>query len=464
MDRLFLDINQLYSTIIPSKTGGLTVYILAQKINRNEIAKHFSYRDIEQAVKEASELEPGQPRTENILRALLPYFLEHPPHKKYEYMLTDYAGKFVRLITHKLDNPYKKFPLRKTFRRFANFKAEAIHSITEFTSWHELQFHETSRQTILDHLEALKDEVNASIQKLNEILTDDRDNATEIVENFTTIFNQITAKSEEIRDTLLLGATLEQEVEKVVTTLYERIDALGIPQNEEEQKEREERIKEYDEAQRIKDSVIDFFQSIDDRLAMLTSKALYASTQLQSLQNNFRNQSKFRLNVKKLLRFTLEQAQYSKDGMLLPQAFPRKKIPVETFQFVHVPYYESFGTTPNYVITPQQNEEYAQREKAKVLVELNKQENTARLVGKYKILLAEVKELDFTDHFYQILASENDPEIAMNVGFELFQYANSHPEYKLSIRRELPTENMQKEILTWNMKIIQDQKLNRSNS
>lgn len=458
-------INELYDRVIPSRVAGLTVYVLAKKIRQGELAKHFSLRDVEHAIKEATKLDPGgPPRTEPILTGLLSYFLEHPRHKRYEYMLTDYAQKFVRLITNKLDNPYKKFPLRKTFSRFASFKAEGIHSITEFTSWHELQFHETSRQTILDHLEALKDEVNASIQKLNEILNDDSNSATEIVENFTTVFNQITAKSEEIRDTLRLGATLEQEVEKVITTFYEQIDALGIPQNEEEEKERVERIKEYAEAQRIKDSVSDFFQSIDERLALLTSKALYASTQLQSLQNNFRNHSKFRLNIKKFLRFTLEQSQYSKGSIVLPQAFPRKKIPVETFQFIHVPYYESFGTTPNYVITPQQNEEYAQREKVKVLVELNKQESTARLVGKYKALLAEVKVLDFTDHFYQILAAENDPEIAMNVGFELFEHANSHPEYKLSIRRELPTENMQKEILTWNMKIMQDQKLSRSNS
>lgn len=465
LNQLTQDINQLYSTLILSKTEGLTVYVLSQKIDRKEIPQHFAQRDIEQAIKEATELEPGgQPQTEKIIRVLLYYFIEHPLHKRYEYMLTDYAQKFVRLIKHKLDNPYKKFPLRKTFDRFAKFKAEGIHSIIDFRSWHELQFHETSRQTILDHLEALKDDVNSSIQRLNAILKDDSDSAMEMVGSFTTVFNQITAKSDQIKDTLRLGSVLEQEVEKVVTSFYEILDALDIPQNEEEEKEREERKNDYQEAFSIKESVSDFFQSVDDRLDLLTSKTLYASTQLKSLQDNFRNHSQFRINIKKFLRFTLEEAEHSKNGPYLPAAFPLKKIPVETFLFVHVPYYESFGTNPNYVIIPQENEEYAKRENSKVLAELNKQESTAKLVKKYKTLLSEVRELDFTDHFYKILATENDSEIAMNVGFELFQFANSHPEYKIKIRRELSAENMQKEILTWNMKIMQNQKPTPLNS
>ena len=78
--------------------------------------------------------------------------------------------KFIDLIHKKLHSPLKHFPLKKTFQKYADFKASEIETIADFELWYDLQFHNNSKQTIIDHLEALKDVVNSSISRLNDLL------------------------------------------------------------------------------------------------------------------------------------------------------------------------------------------------------------------------------------------------------------------------------------------------------
>lgn len=456
MNQLLKNVNELYKNLILTKEQGMIIFVLHRKVKDKEIPRHFSYRDIERAIREAYANEPGAlPHTERILKVLLHYFIEHPPRQRNKFMLTDYAVKFIELIRDKLDSPYKRFPLRKTFEQYAQFKADSIENINDFRGWYERGFHKATKQTVLDHLDALKDEVNASINELNSILNQDFVKAIEIAERFTTVFNRIGEKTEEIKDTLRLENVLDQEIQVVVDMYYKRLESYKHPESETEKQEFNSIKNEYEEALLIKKSVSDFFLRVDERLAQLTEKALFASSQLKNLQNNFRNHSRFRIHLKRFLEFTLKEAAFTKDGPTLPEKFPSKSVPHEEFKFIHVPYYDSFITQQNEVIPAVIDDVYAKQENLKVERELLRQENSARLVKKYKNIIREQKELDFTDHFYKILRDEKDAEIALNVGFELFQFANSHPYYKVGIRKELPTEGNLENIWTWKMKILQ---------
>ena len=456
MNQLLKNVSELYNNLIPEKVSGMTVLILFEKIKQKQIPRYFSYRDVEEAIRQATANELGpQPHTERILKSLLHYFIERPPRQRAKYMLTDYASKFVKLIESKLDNPYKRFPLRETFDQYAQFNANDIRGINDFESWYERGFNDITKQTIIDHLEALKDEVNASVKELHLILKEDFEEAEKIANRFAVVFKDIGEKTSEIKDALRLANVLGQEIQTVVDSFSEELDACKHPENEAEQQTFDALAKDYRQAIKIKGYVSDFFLQVDERLAQLTEKILFASEQLKSLQNNFRNHSRFRVHLKKLLTFTLKEATFSKDGPKLPNKFPRKVIPLEVFKFIHVPYYDSFAAQRNEVIPPQINEEHAQREKATVHGELIRQENTAKWVRKYKHIINHEKKLNFTDHFYKILAEEGDIEIALKVGFELFQFANNHPNYKIYIQKELPSEQPYNNIQTWKMYILQ---------
>lgn len=435
----------------------MVIYLLDSKIKAGKLSKHFTYSDIEKCIVESSKIEVGAtPQTEKIVRSLLHFFIEHPPNEELKFALTDYSKKFIDLIDKKLHSPLKNFPLKKTFKKFKKFKASEIKSLEDFEIWHRLEFSIAGKQTIIDHLEALKDVVKTSINRLNNLLKAQSEDLVTLTKEFALVFEEISNKSEEIKYTLRLGNTLSIEIEHVTDYFYHKIEVFKHPENEEERLEFEQFNTDYSQAVKIKNDVIDFFKDVDYRLKQLMNRSLYANNQLRNLQNNFRNQSRVRLNLKRLLKFTVEQANYSKDEIVkLPELFPRKVLPIERFKFIEVPYYDSFGIKKNEIIPAYYDKEHAKKEQDKVQKDLQRQENAARLFREYRALLETEKELDFTEHFYKILEEENDSEIALSVGFDLFQYANRNPRYTIDIQRELSEVSASKDILIWKMKIHQ---------
>lgn len=451
------EIYQLYERLIPSREAGMVVYILDSKIKAGKLSKHFTYSDIEKCIIESSKIEVGAtPQTEKIVKSLLHFFIERPPNNELKFALSDYSKQFIELIYKKIHSPFKYFPLKKTFEKFTNFKASEMKTLEDFEMWYSLKFHNTSKQTIIDHLEALKDVVKTSINRLNNLLKAESEDLVALIKEFALIFDDISNKSEEIKYTLRLGNTLSIEIEKVTDYFYSKVEAFKHPENDREKLEFKELNDDYTKAVKIKNNVIDFFNDVDYRLKQLMNRSLYANNQLRNLQNNFRNQSRVRINLKRLLKFTLEQANYSKDDIVkLPELFPRKALPIERFKFIEVPYYDSFGIKKNEIIPAYYDKEHAKKEQDKVQKDLQRQENAARLFREYRALLETEKELDFTEHFYKILEEENDSEIALSVGFDLFQYANRNPRYTIDIQRELSEVSVSKDILIWKMKIHQ---------
>lgn len=447
----------MYDHLVPTKEEGMVIYVLDSRIKEGKISKYFTYRDIEKCITENAKIEIGSiPQTEKIVRTLLYFYIERPPNEEGKFALTNYAKKFIDLIHKKLHSPLKHFPLKKTFQKYSEFKSQEIEDIKDFELWYNLQFHNNSKQTIIDHLEALKDVVNSSISQLNDLLKKESEDLLSITREFTIIFDEIGQKSEEIKYTLRLGNALNIEIEGVVDFFYKKIDEFKHPENDLEREKFERLNDDYKKALHIKTEVVDFFSEVDYRLKQLMQKSLYANSQLTNLQNSFRNQSRIRLNLKKLLKFTLEQASYSNKHIItLPISFPIKSIPVERFKFIEVPYYHTYGTHKNEIAPAHYDNEYARTERAKVEKDLFRQESAAKLLKEYKAMLEQEKELNFTEHFYKILEHEKDSEIALSVAFDLFQFANSNPRYQIEITRDLPDAFPEEKILVWNMKINQ---------
>jgi len=310
--------------------------MLHKRIINRQVNKHFTYKDIERCIKEAALMESGVvPHTDAIVDGLLKYYLEHPREERFKYALTDFALKFVKLLDNKLYSPYAKFPLRDTFKKLADFKASEIKSIDDFNRWYEFNFEGNSGTVIIDHLEALKDYVNKAIDELNIYINQDQDSALKTAENVSILFEKITAKSEEIKDTLLISNSLDEEIEKVVNYFLKKKNSL--PDNKTPKQKEAHKIlrEEYDRAVEIKKKVDDFFVEVEYKLGQLLDRSAYASTQLITVQDNFKNKSAVRINIKRLLKFTLEQAKFSKkEGFLLPEQFPIKSLVSERFKHI----------------------------------------------------------------------------------------------------------------------------------
>ena len=90
----------------------------------------------------------------------------------------------------------------------------------------------------------------------------------------------------------------------------------------------------------------------------------------------------------------------------------------------------------------------------KLDTELTRQENTAKWVNLFKKQLQKEREIDFSNHFYDIALKENDTLIALKVGFELVEFARHNKEYEIKIDREIPESSLSQNIALWKMKII----------
>ncbi len=452
MQSLTAQIAELYHQLVPPMEEGLLVFRLHEKIKGGEIDMNFSIQDIQRAIEETNQFNPGNgnvPNRERLLKNLLTYFIERPAEQKNRYTLTEYARKFILLLEHKINNPFRKFPLRESFKRYADFSAQDILHINQFESWFNQGFQATTRENIFDHLEELKADVQASVQRLNKLLYSSEETAQKLVADFSMIFTDLGEKADEIRDTLRLGNSLQLEIDLVVSTFYKQTKEFKHPSTEEEIAQFDDLHYAYSRASEIKQEIQSFFDIVDGKLGQLRERIQYASTKLNELQELFRYQSQFKLNLRRLLEYVLTVITYEKGEFILPNWFHLRGLPEERFKLTVMPDLEREFAQRNTVVENPEDQDYHREELIRVETDLIRQQRTAILIEQLKERLKKVGTLDFTEEFYHILDNEHDEEVAVQVGYELIQYVHENPYLQVNILPEIPEIYQNQPIVTW---------------
>lgn len=445
-----------YEYLVPNKIEGLIVIRIWQKIQANEIKEEFSYNDIRDTILEiAPLLNNTTPQVEKLLKDLLHYFIKKPPDTVSRYYLSDYAERFIQLIETKIDSPYRNFPLRKNFEKYFTVKFEEIEDFEELNRWFKQGFHDTSKRVILDHIESLQDEVESSIKKLNEILYSEELQAIEMVKLFANEFKGFGLKAEQIREALFLKNETLKNLKRASDLFYKKIEETKHFQSIEEQSLYEEIEFKWKSASSIKEEVSVFFESIDKKLSRIHEQIVFASSKLKELEENFQYQSLFKINLRKLLQLVLETSKFNKnEGIQLHNDFPTKGIPHEKAQLFFSPKYDFDIETESLGIVPKKDIDYEQSKRVLIEKELEIQEKIASWVDTCNSRIRKDKFLDYSTVFYEIIDSEEDIEIPLQVGFSLFQEFSNNDEFEITIYRAFANQN-RNDILTWNMKIIQ---------
>ena|GEM_PF-893571 len=454
MHTLSSQIAEIYPQLVPPMDEGMLIFKLHEKIKSGAIDANFSSQDLQRTLEELHKeiLVTGTvPNKERLLKNLLAYFIERPPELKNRYTLTDYARKFILLVEHKINYPFRKFPLRDSFKRYTDFTAGEIDHINQFESWFNQGFQATTRENILDHLEELKMQVQQSVQSLNKLLYSGDETAQKIVTDFSVIFTDLGDKADEIRDTLRLGNTLQQQVDLVVSKFYDTTTALPHPVTPEEIAFFNECQYGYSRAAEIQQEIQDFFDIIDTKLAQLRERIQYATTKLNELQHLFRYKSQYKINIRRLLDYILSETRSEKGNLALPTDFSKKGIVEERFKLTVMPDLESKDIQQNLVIENPLDQDYHQAELRHIEHELTRQQRTAILVEDYLSRLQTEGKIEFTDEFYTIIEQEDDEEIALQVSYELIQFAHLSDEYQVDITPEIKDIFTNQPIKTWSI-------------
>ena len=450
LNELFSD----YEYLIPVKLNGYIIIRLWQKIKSEEIPEEFTYNDIKNVINEtASFSSGGTPQIEKVLKDLLHYFIKKPPETVSRYYLSDYASRFIQLLETKVDSPYRNFPLKKNFEKYFTVEFEDIEDFDELCRWHQQGFHDTSKKVILTHIESLQDEVEISIKKLNDILYSDELDAIEMVRLFAEEFKKFGLKAEQIREALFLKDETLKNLRKVAEYFYMQIEQTKHFQTPDEEKYYYELEHKWKISDQIKEEVIIFFDNIDRKLQRITDQIIFANSKLKELEENFQYQSLFKINLKKLLQLVLQNSIYDKkEGIMLHDNFPLKKIPCQRIQFYNTPHYE-FNVEPETTgVVPETNPDYEQEQKARIEMGLLVQDKIATWIDICNRRINSEKQLNYSSVFYEILDSEQNVEIPLQVGFSLFQQHAANQDYDIIIDKTIANPN-RNDILIWNMKI-----------
>ena len=454
MKKLLDSIQQNYEYLIPSKEEIIVLLLLNERIINEEISKIFIIQNIRQAVKDALFLqEENNYRTESILRNLLHYFVEHPADMPNNYKLTEFALEFIKLLENKVSNKFRNFALEASFERYASFQPEEIKTIDRFQEWFNLSFSETYKQTVIGHIEALKDDVRESTNTLNKVLYLEEKNALTIVTEFKTVFERLETKAKDIQSAIQVDIQLDNKTEKVVDDFYKKIETSKQLEKNQNEEEKNTLFQQWQQSKFIQREVKDFFREIKSKLGQLREQIVFASSKLNELPEYFKYQTKVKVNLRKLLKFTLENSRYSSNDIVLPDNFPTKYIVDEQFKLVDIPTSDSFFIQQSKVIEPKINDKHKIRERKMIDLELQQQEKICNWIEECKERLQEKQSLDFTEYFYRILDRENNINIPIQVGYELLEYASNSANYSVFIDKTIVEQYSKEKVIVWQMNI-----------
>lgn len=456
MTGLFQYVSSKYENIVPDKECGLLLVILYQKIKNKEIEETFTYRDVERCVQEiaVAEMKYVKPRAHDRLEKLMKFYIERPPNSAHnKYALTDFALNFLKLIEHKFDNPLAKLPLRKSFEKYGGLEASSIETIEDLEEWYRNGFESTTRNNVMSHLDGLNDKLMLTIDDLKDVLYVTDEGVLEKVNVFNDRFKLLGEQASEISDALSMKNKVTRELGDIVNAFYHQLENYKYPNTQEEQEENNKLEQRYSRAQSIQDEVKAFFKKVDYGISLLQEKIMYANDRLNDLKDNFEYKSKFNTNAVKLLHLALEESSYSKDGIKLAAEFPRKSVLKESVKYNRINYVNYGITVNNEVLYVRIDPVMHKQEMDRINKVLDRQQRISELANLYKNTLDLEKQMDFTEKFYEILSREDDIETAIQVGFEIIQYATHSDAFRLEIEKSLSDDTLNETVLTWKTKI-----------
>ena len=447
------EIFQKYDLLVPSKyEGGFLILALYQKMRNHELPEIFTTNDIKATLEEIAK-ESNQPVTqsERTIKNLLHYYLRSVPNEYGRYYLSDHALQQVELMLHKIDNPYKNYPLKESFEKYFITRFKDIQSIVDLEQRFGSEFVAGHKRIINDHLEALEEELNSAYGELNQLLHSDELDATTLVKAFVRVFKTFGERAEDITHSIASKDRFLKVLNQKVDEFYRRMAEHKSPEIEDEHRAIATYQDEWHRSLHILKDMDGFFQGVDYKIEMIRKRILNASGKLSELQENVSSHSNFRLRIKQLLVLALGKASYDKDGIKISEDFPLKEIMQEKTQLFYPKYYEFNIQQDNTIIDIPRDYFYEQEQRAEIEKEIKFHEIVRDHVQRIKDLLL-IKNIDLTDMIGEISEKE-DLMVALSVAVELVQYVSENELFDLEIEKRIHHLKT-KEMYLWRMKLL----------
>lgn len=439
-----------YKELFPSELEFLIIYNLYN--NKSAMSEDFSYSEVKQTIIDTAKLPfitTGKSiQVERVFKNLLGNYIERLPGNTHKFVLTPHADRIVEIVTNRIKNPYLKFPLKETFETYFQLHPDTSKEIASLQRWFKLGFQNTAQQVVIGHLEGLKLSVSQAIKELNLILEADNLSATQMLQRFSTNFRVLGDNARQINEAIKMKVEVHYSLRDIVDNYIQEALLYKNPVTEEEQKHYAELKENRETAKKIKDEVYLFFEKVDKQLDLINMNLSFASFKVTELQESLRAQSRYKINLKKMLVFLLENSTSDNQGIILPYNFPQKQIVQEKFRFRALRYWDMGFLRRGKPMERARDDDYEKEERSLIESEFDKQQLIQDLFEKAKSTLLETNKLNLSEMLQEI--SENDSiEVAVQTGYEFIR--NLSKETEIDIKKELKGNNLK----TWKV-IVQN--------
>jgi hypothetical protein len=414
---------QTYKELFPNELEFLIIYSLYK--NRSKTFENFEYSEIKQTIVETSKLSflttGKQIQIERVFKNLLGTFIERVPGNFNLFILTPHAERLIEILVNRINNPYLKFPLKETFETYFQLPDNVKEDISHLQRWFKLGFQNTARQVVIGHLEGLKLAVDRAIKELNLVLETDDLSAIQMLESFSTNFQILGDKARQISEAIRMKDEIYYSLKDIVDIVIQEASSYKHPVTVEEKLYYFELEKKREVASSIKEEVYVFFDKVDKQLDLINSRLAFASFKIAELQESLRAQSHYKMSLKKILIFLLENGTSDIHGVILPDRFPKKDIPQQKFRFRTLRYWDMGFLRKGQPFEQNTDAGYEEEERIRFELELRKQELIQELCEKAQVDLSEAKRLDLSARLFEIMEQGNNIEIVVQTGYEFMR-------------------------------------------
>ncbi|MDI3321410.1 hypothetical protein [Pinibacter soli] len=430
-----------FGELFPSEFEFLVLYHLYLNYPEAEI----QYAEIKQAITDTSRLpflQGKDKQVERTFKGLLRNFIERAPTKYNRFLLTLHARKVIEIVTQRIHNPYLKFPLKETFETYFKLPVNAGEDTTRLQSWFKFGFLNNAQQVVTGHLEGLKLSVDDAIKALNQILEADDLSAMQMLEQFSKNFQILGDKARQITEAIKMKVDVHYQLRDIVEVFTDTTSDKEGTSMDTATRHNNRRI-----ALEIKEDVHRFFDKVDKQLDLINMKMVFASTKIKELQESLRAQSLYKISLKKLLVYLLENSKIdSQKRVQLPEKFPTKGLVLEKFRFRSIRYYDMGFLKKAKPIEQETDEAYEEGQRKLFEHELYKQAQIQQYCEQIGEELSVIKLVDLNAKLFEIMQQDDGIEIGIQTGYELIR--NLSRDSHVEIEEELMS-NESKSIHLW---------------
>lgn len=430
--------DKYYEPLIPEKKSGLVIiYLYDQWKSGKYLSNNFTENAIKRAIEQvASDLGKSYENTQHerfriINRGLQEYFLFRNEETNL-YHITQYGIEFCESIRNKIELEFNPSVIEKILSDLISLLKASIAN-NDFEYWYNHHF-QNQKPYIKRQVETLLKLVEKAVQEFRASTKSDDEIFIETVRKVDNSLEAVRKHSDELKDVFFDA----EEIKSIIIELSFDEYSLDLISQ--------------------KESVRSFIEEINNDLSIINQRIEKIRPKLRQFISSI-NQRNFDRNTEHFLQYLLKNSYVSKDSSKNKVYFPTSiEIPEllkSEIKFTIVESDRLKDHSPVSVVQPKENKE-------KQKIQLEKANNAFLIRNRIRLWLMKLEKelrdngnINFTPYYFQILEEEQfySKTIAIKVASGLFRKYSKLRNYKVSIKKELQTNEKYPDQGIWDMNI-----------